>query len=197
MPSSTTSPAPSAGTPDCSSARAPASGGNAVHILSAGTVAFAAVGLAVSVPALDFLTGVYDSREGPWECWLPEAPARERTVIPSRALVSIRFSAKPRFHRKSARTHRWFGISFSTLCGRGRSVLPRLSPSGIPERNAGASSIRGELAMISFSLTSWLPVWVSAPGNHSLPPPYGAVAPSWRCHFGPFARRHRHPAASL
>jgi hypothetical protein len=54
--SSTTSFSPRVDTPDCNSAHAPASGGNAVHILSAGTAAFAVGGLAVFAPALDFLT---------------------------------------------------------------------------------------------------------------------------------------------
>jgi len=124
VPSSTTRLWPRAGTPDCSSARAPASGGNAVYIPSAGTTAFAVGG---SVSALDFLTVVNDSREkGPWEYWLPEAPARERTAILSWALVSIRFSAKPRFHRKSTRTQRWFGISFSPR----RGAVVRSAPCG-------------------------------------------------------------------
>jgi hypothetical protein len=76
-------------------------------------------------------------------------------------------------------THKFFRRPFLLpRCGRGRSIL---QPQAFPRRSLlleiGHESKAG---------------FISALRTRSLPLPNGTVAPFWRCHFGPFARRHRH-----
>jgi hypothetical protein len=98
--SATTSALP-AGTPGCSSVVAPAAGETAARILSTDRGGFAAGALAADdirhVP--NGPVGVYNSRQGPWEVRLPEAPAPERNPLLSGATAGIRFSVSSTLYR--------------------------------------------------------------------------------------------------